>query len=174
MPGFLSDAAHRFAQGVRALRPARIPANRDAVLGSVLTAPQAAAFRELPAFDQVHLLDVHDRLKNAGVSDPNLLAAGLLHDIGKVDAHGRVGLPDRVIRVLLRRVSPRLLARLAASPSPGPLHGLHLSVHHPRLGAERARALGCAPRTIALIACHEDNDPHTDDDLRQLQQADRG
>ena len=95
MPGFLSDAGHRFAQGVRALWPARIPANRDAVLESVLTGPQAAAFRELPAFDQVHLLGVHDRLKNAGVSDPNLLAAGLLHDIGKVDAHGRVRLPDR-------------------------------------------------------------------------------
>jgi putative nucleotidyltransferase with HDIG domain len=174
MPGFVGEVGHRLGQGARALRAERMPEHSDAVLASVLTAQQAAAFRALPAFDQIHLLEVHQCLKEAGVTDLDLQAAGLLHDIGKIDAHGRVRLPDRVARVVLRRVSPGLLTRLAASSSPGLLHGLYLCVHHPRLGAERARALGCTERTIELIARHEDEGPHFDDELRLLQQADRG
>ncbi len=174
MPRHLDDVAHRLVQGLRGLRPSRIPGDRDVVLQSVLTDDQADAICALPAYDQVHLLGVHDRLRRAGVVNRDLLAAGLLHDLGKVDDNGAVRLPDRVARVLLRRVSPRLLARLSSSSAPGPLHGLYLCVHHPRLGAERARALGCSERTVRLILCHEDNGREIDDDLRQLQTADRG
>ncbi|MBN9012775.1 MAG: hypothetical protein J0H25_06950, partial [Rhizobiales bacterium] len=81
---------------------------------------------------------------------------------------------DRVTRVLLRRRAPRLLARLSDVPNRPLLHGLHLCVHHARLGAERARRLGCSERTIWLIAHHEDRDPGDDADLIALQKADRG
>ena len=66
------------------------------------------------------------------------------------------------------------LARLANAPDLRLLHGLHLCVHHPRLGAERAASLGCSERTVWLIAHHEDRGPGGDAELIALQRADRG
>jgi hypothetical protein len=136
-----------------------------------LTPEQSDAFCALPAYDQIHLIAVFERLRSGG---PDLLIAGLLHDIGKADQRGRVRLVDRVARVVLRQATPRLLARLAASPGNQLLHGLHLCVHHPRLGAERAKALGCSDRAVWLIAHHEDREPGNDPELIALQAADRG
>ncbi len=154
--------------------PARIPAEREAALASSLTAMQAGAFRGLPAYDQVHLLTVHARLAAAGVTDADLLTAGLLHDIGKMDQHGAVRLTDRVAYVLLRWLRPAMLARFAESSKPGIGYGLHLCVHHSQLGAQRAAALGCNARTVWLIANHDVDNVPFDHELALLQTADRG
>ncbi len=174
MSGQVQKVAHRLSQGFGALAPARIQAGREAALASSLTVMQAGAFRGLPAYDQVHLLNVHARLTAAGVTDAYLLIAGLLHDIGKMDQYGVVRLPDRVAYVLLRWLGPAMLARLAESPKPGAGYGLHLCVHHPRLGAERAAALGCNARTVWLIANHDADNVPFDRELALLQVADRG
>lgn len=162
---------YRLRQGFSALRP-RLPHDRDEILAAVVTPAQAAAFRGLPAHDQAHLCRVCRILLASGVADRDLLAAALLHDVGKADAGGRVRLPDRVARVLLAWLAPRLLARLAALPAPGPRRGFALAVHHPRLGAERAAQLGCSRRTCWLIAHHEDEPPPDDPDLLRLMAAD--
>lgn len=169
-----SDVTHRLSQGIRALLPSTIRPDRDCVLDSLLEPPAADAFRRLPRFDQAHLLAVYDRLARTGTASADLLVAGLLHDLGKVDGNGQVRLPDRVARVLLRRLAPGLLSRLADRPDHPLFHGLSLCVHHPRLGAERARQLGCTERTAWLIAHHEDDDPGGDRELTMLQAADRG
>jgi hypothetical protein len=156
------------------LRPSVIRADRDEILSRVLEPHAAEAFRKLPRFDQIHLLAVHDRLGRGGNSSDDLLAAGLLHDIGKADSTGHVRLPDRVARVLLRRIAPGVLTKLADESGRPIFHGLRLCVHHPRLGAERARKLGCNERTVWLIAHHEDEEPGDDRELAMLQAADRG
>src|SRR5206468_2406096 len=86
----------------------------------------------------------------------DLLAAALLHDIGK---HPGVGLSQRTIRVLLARW-PRLLASLAST------HwlprrwrsGLHRLFDHAAIGADRAAAWGCTPATVAIIRASHDAD----------------
>ncbi len=162
----------RVRQGLRALRP-RLPTDRDAIVAATLTPAQGAAFRDLSMTDQAHLCRAYRRLRAKGVADPDLLAATLLHDLGKASKEGRVRLPDRIGRVLLAAVAPGLLRRWACVPAPRWRHGLALAVHHPALGAERAATLGCSPRVRWLIAHHEDRSAMGDPDLALLAEADR-
>ena len=162
----------RVRQGLRALRP-RLPADRDAIVAATLTPAQGSAFRALSTTDQAHLCRAYRALRAKAVADPELLAATLLHDLGKASREGRVRLPDRVARVILASVAPGLLRRLARVPAPGWRRGLALAVHHPALGAERAAAVGCSPRVRWLIAHHEDRSAMSDPDLALLALADR-
>ncbi len=160
------------AQGWEALQP-EVPRERDDLLAENLTSCQAAAFRALPAFHQRHLCRVYRLLQREGVADPDLLKAGLLHDLGQA-ADGKVRLPDRVALVLLRRLAPRLLRRLARRPASGWRRGLALAEHHAALGAELAASLGCPPRVCWLIRHHEDEAlARHDRDLSVLMAADR-
>ena len=163
--------AYRLEQGLGALR-ARVPLDRDAILSSALTMSQAAAFCALPAHDQAHLCQVYRLVLAQGAAGDDLLAAALLHDIAKAGPDGRVRLPDRVARVVLKRLAPRLLDRLTRLPAPRWRTGLALAVRHPHLGAERARALGCSERICWLIAHHHDEPPVDDPDLLRLIAAD--
>jgi hypothetical protein len=160
-------ATHRIHQGLVALSP-KAPQNRDAILSTVLTRAQAAAFRELPKFDQDHLCRVYEHLKARGETDPDVLTAGLLHDIGKVSNEGTVRLLHRAGRVLIGRYAPKLLSWLARPPAEGWRTGWALSVHHPEIGAKKARALGCSDTTVWLIAHHEDRPPIEDPRLKRL------
>ena len=162
---------YRLRQGLGALRP-RLPDDRDAILASTLTRAQADAFRRLPVHDQAHLCRVHRTLVAGGERDPDLLVAALLHDIAKAGPGGQVRLHDRVVRVVLRRFAPSLLSRLARWPAPRWRAGIALAVHHPRLGAERAKTLGCSDRACWLIAHHEDAPLPEDADLHRLVAAD--
>ncbi len=150
-----------------------MPAELENAVSSLLTDAQAAAFRQLSAYDQAHLFRVYQRLVAAGERDRDLLIAALLHDVGKATPSARVRLPDRVARVILRRCAPRLLDRLAQLPAPWWRAGLALAVHHPRIGARMAAALGCAPRVCWLIEHHEDDPPPPDPALLRLIAADR-
>ena len=170
-PAGIARPIYRLIQGFRALVPA-IPAERDAILANVLSPPQAAAFRALPTHDQAHLCRVYQLLVAAGETERDLLVAALLHDVAKAGPRGRVRLHDRIARVVLRAVAPGVLQRLARRPAPRWRLGLALAVHHPSLGADRARALGCSERTCWLIAHHESDPLPADPDLRRLVAAD--
>lgn len=139
----------------------------------LLTAPQRASFLSLARYDQDHLLCVCSKLRSAGYSDPDLLVAGMLHDIGKCEGKLHVRFVDRITKVVLTRVAPGLLKHLARPPARGWRGGLVLAVHHPELGAERAMDLGCNDRTCWLIQHHEDIDAHDPGPLKALQDADR-
>ena len=165
-----SSLLYRPRQGLAALfGQGRV---HDTDVPVILSPAQEAAFLALPRYDQAHLLAVYRRLVDAGVGDDELLLAAILHDIGKVGFGTRVRLHDRVVTVLLRRLSPALLARLARLPATGWRRGLALAVHHPHLGATIAAGLGCSERTCWLIAHHADAPPHADPDLRILVEAD--
>jgi hypothetical protein len=138
-----------------------------------LSPTQSAAFRDLPAPDQAHLCRVCATILNGPEATSDLISAALLHDVGKVSARGSVHLADRIAKVLLTKIAPTLLNRLAARPAPRLLEGLSLAVHHPDLGALKAASLGCSERTCWLIAHHEDEPPHIDHDLCLLVAADR-
>jgi hypothetical protein len=163
---------HRMAQGMRALSLLMRSVDPPEV-GDLLTPAQRAAFHALPAFDRAHLASVLSWLRAAGETDPDVLQAALLHDIGKhADGH-RVMLIHRALNVLLERYAPGALARLAHLPAPWWRAGLALAVHHPRLGAEMAAELGCSPRTCWLIAHHEDDPLPDDPHLLRLVEADQ-
>jgi len=69
--------------------------------------------------DQRHALAVYHKLCHAGHTNPQLLAAALLHDVGKAAA--RLPAWQRAVIVLLDRFAPRLLARLSQGEPQGRL-----------------------------------------------------
>jgi hypothetical protein len=112
--------------------------------------PDAAwpLFAAMPTADRRHALDVVARLAAAGHQDRDLLAAALLHDAAK--GH-RMRLWHRVGGVLLGRLAPRSLARLASSDPGSWRYPFHLYLHHAALSADAALAAGCHPRVAAFI-----------------------
>jgi hypothetical protein len=145
------------------------------VLGGVRPAERAAVGRwlspaELDLFDRMHRADqrhglgVVRTLRRAGVTDREVLVAGLLHDCGK----GRTGLLPRIVHALGDAYCARLGRIGAMIPGMGP--ALERLERHPEISADLAAAAGCSPRTVELIRWQEaPRDPAFG---RLLQQAD--
>jgi hypothetical protein len=162
----------RIVQGLRGLSPGRAGARVDRSALSYLTPVQRARFEQMPAFDQQHLCRVANFLIANGVTDSDVVVAGLLHDIGKCDGQRCVRLPDRVGKVVLKRFFPGMLANVADEYPTGRFSGLALTVRHPEIGSAIARELGCSERTCWLIRFHEAESDFDDPDLALLQSAD--
>lgn len=125
-------------------------------------------FSNLGPGDQRHLVAVAWRLQKAGAND-DLVTAGLLHDIGKSAPGVTIRVTDRVARVVLGRLVPAALARLAQRPHP-PRCGSALWVlaRHPAAGADLVGQAGYNARVQWLIANHERSEPVNDPDLLLL------
>jgi hypothetical protein len=121
------------------------PAER-AALSSSLTSPQLAVFDAMPVADRRHGLDVVARLRADGVTEPDVLVAGLLHDAGKGTT---VGLWPRVAWSLGEAWGP--WAVRAARRVPGFAPALDRIRDHAELSAGLAAAAGCSTRTVELI-----------------------
>ncbi|HLQ29499.1 MAG TPA: hypothetical protein VK140_09715 [Ktedonobacteraceae bacterium] len=79
--------------------------------------PSSAAlklFQSMSPADQRHALRVCRGLAARGCTDEDMLAAALLHDVGK--AQGRVPFWTRPVIVLGKKLAPRLLAHLTVYP----------------------------------------------------------
>lgn len=147
---------YRLGQFRAALWP-RIAPDERAILALWLPPRAAALFQAMPRRDQRHSLNVFYTLRAAGHGEPDLLAAALLHDVGKTVHDGRpVRTWHRVIVVLLDTLKPGLVAQLANEQPDNWRYPLHAHLHHPGQGAQLARAAGCSQRTAMLIERHQD------------------
>jgi hypothetical protein len=120
------------------------PAERSG-LDAWLTGRQLALFDGMHVADRRHGLDVVTTLRGEGVTDPEVLLAGLLHDAGK----GRTGVWPRVVHSLGQAYGswvPRVAGVLP--PVRAALARLR---DHAEVSASMAKAAGCSPRTVELI-----------------------
>ena len=110
-------------------------------------------FCRMPSMDQHHCLAVFGTLREAGHTDPSLLEAALLHDVGKTLGPVRIG--HRVLAVLGKALFPALWNTLDGQPC---TWRYPFSVHrrHAALGAELAEEAGCTSDVVWLVAHHED------------------
>lgn len=138
---------HRVAQFIGHLR-ARVEPGEEAGARHLLPDAAWPLFAAMPTADRRHALDVAGRLLAAGQTDPDLLAAAMLHDAAK--GH-RTRLWHRVSGVVLGAVAAGALARLASPEERSWRYPFHLYLHHADLSAEAALLAGCSPRTADLI-----------------------
>ncbi|MEE9615889.1 MAG: hypothetical protein V3T90_02645 [Anaerolineae bacterium] len=192
-----SAPRYRVGQFLRALA-ARVSEEEVEQAIRILTPEARALFRCQAVQDQHHALVVYHALRQAGHTNPQLLAAALLHDVGKAAA--RLPAWQRAVIVLLEHFAPCLLARLSqgeprgralslpkepALPAPSVVEGslpkgwsrpCVVHARHPEVGSRWAREAGCTPLTIALIRRHQDRltGRQTEEDqlLAALQAAD--
>ncbi|OQY18518.1 MAG: hypothetical protein DRI77_09870 [Chloroflexi bacterium] len=121
----------------------------------ILTPKSLSLFRSMAIQDQRHALDVYRTLRREGHTNPQLLAAALLHDAGKAAA--RLPPWQRAVILLLKRFAPCLLARLSRGEPRGWRRSFVVHARHPEIGARRAEEAGCSPLTVALIRRHQDH-----------------
>ncbi len=140
---------YRTRQFIRAVAPAA-PAAEEAETANVLAPAQLELFRSMSPALQRHHLGVYRDLRSAGCADGDVLAAALLHDVGK----GRISVWIRVLYVLL---PPAVVRRLAQHDAAGWRGMMYRQIHHPRLGARLAGQAGAGAATVWLIE-HQDND----------------
>lgn len=146
---------YRVGQFMRALVAPRLVSQEKIEQATQVLTPEAQIlFHRQTIQDQIHALAVHDALCRSGYTDPNLLAAALLHDVGKASAW----LPPwrRAIFVLLERFAPRLWARLIEREPRGWQRALVIYAHHPEVGARWTEQAGCSSLTVALIRRHQE------------------
>jgi hypothetical protein len=143
---------------------ARVGTRERAELATWLDPAQLALFDTMHVADRRHGLDVVRSLRTDGVTDRDVLLAGLLHDAGK----GRTGVGPRVAYSLGQRYGA-LLWRSAAV-APGWSAALIRLRDHAAASADLAAAAGCPARTVALIR-HQDA-PRDPEFGRLLQLAD--
>jgi hypothetical protein len=167
--------AYRVGQFGRGLVP-WVPARDRALAAAVLTERQLAAFCLMSPADQRHAVGVARALIAEGARDPDLIVAGLLHDLGKVDrqGNGRVLVLHRVAKVLVGRWMPDFWGWLSAPERPSLVRGCYLLQQHPALGAMWAADLGVSPRACTLIAAHQEGTVGADaaEALRRLRRVD--
>lgn len=145
---------YRVRQLVRALF-ARHVVSRDRVQKATKSlSPEAQAlFARQTLHDQRHALAVYETLCRRGHTSEDLLAAALLHDVGKAVARLRPW--ERGLLVLAERFAPRRLDYLIGAAQGGFWEPLAQYVRHPEIGASWARNAGCSPVTVELIRQHE-------------------
>ena len=141
------------------------PAER-AELEAWLSDSQLALFDGMHVADRRHGLDVVATLRADGMTDPEVLLAGLLHDAGK----GQTGVWPRVVYALGQRYGS-WIPRLAGVVPPARAAQARLR-DHAEVSAVLAAAAGCSPRTVELIR-HQDApvDPIAGEQLRLADEA---
>ncbi len=114
-------------------------------------------FVSMSAADQRHSLRVCRGLAARGWSNPDMLIAALLHDVGK--AEGRVPFWTRPVIVLASHCAPRLLTALTAYPVeewglPRWRRSLSYAWWHAEVGADLAERAGVSADAVHYIRMH--------------------
>jgi hypothetical protein len=170
----LSRLAYRSRQFWNAVftPPRQVPGE---LLAPHLTPALCELFWQMQPSEQAHALKVMQRLQAAGQTDPDLLAAALLHDVGKSLAPLSVW--ERVGIVLFKRFRFGFEKDGRRPGGRGLRRALRVAAGHPAWGADLAAEAGAGERTVELIRRHQDSftsrpGSPLDELLRALQSAD--
>jgi HD domain len=147
------SATYRVRQFVSALS-ARVSPDDLREADEVLPPDAQKLFRRMNVPDQRHSLNVMRTLRQQGHTEPDLLAAALLHDVAKSAAW--ITPLHRTIIVLSKRFTPGLLAWLTSGEPRGWRRPFVIHRRHTEISAEWAAQAGCSALAVALIRRHQE------------------
>jgi len=147
------SATYRVRQFASALL-ARVSPDDLREADEVLPSDAQKLFRRMSVSDQRHSLNVMRTLRRQGHTEPDALAAALLHDAGK--SATRLYPWHRAIIVLSTRFAPSVLAWLTRGEPRGWRRPFVIHRQHTEIGAEWAAQAGCSPLTVSLIRRHQE------------------
>ncbi|HEV2006568.1 MAG TPA: hypothetical protein VGQ85_08145 [Candidatus Limnocylindrales bacterium] len=164
-PGSIGWWAGKVRQTRRHLT-ARVSPRERQDLAAWLRPAELAIFDGMHIADRRHGLDVVATLRVDGVTDPEVLVAGLLHDAGK----GDTSINPRVIYSLSAAYGDWISR--AVSWLPGMTASLARLRAHAETSAQMAAAAGCSERTVELIRWQDaPRDPEVGERLRLADEA---
>lgn len=147
-------AGYRASQFVKAVAASPDPA-RIELAETILAAAQFRLFLQMQPSEVNHSLQMAEKLIESGETHPELLAAALLHDVGK--SRLPIRLWERVAVVLVQQWLPGLYERWATS---GELRGwkriFAVAAQHPAWGAEMAAQAGASAMVVELVGRHQE------------------
>lgn len=129
------------------------PAMR-AEVAAVLSAQELALFDRFSLNDQWHSYRVMQMLRDAGHTQPALLVAALLHDVGKTRLS--LSIWQRSLIVLVSLLLPRQAAVWGQGEAVGWKRPFVVKAQHPAWSAAMATAAGSLPQAIELMRRHQD------------------
>jgi hypothetical protein len=119
-----------------------------------LSPPLMELFLSLQAQEQAHSLKVFRLLRELDQLHPDLLAAALLHDVGK--SRYRLHLWERVLIVLSNALFPHKVKSWGQSEPRGWRRPFVIAEQHPNWGSEMAIQAGASSLTASLIRRHQE------------------
>ncbi len=130
------------------------PAEGDRVwVEETLSEAEYGLWRRMTGADRRHSVQVGQDVERilGNEATPPVLAAALLHDVGKIDAD--LGTWGRVIATLSAKVAGRDAAKLWIKSS-GFTRKVGLYLHHPEIGADMLELAGSDPLTVSWTEEH--------------------
>lgn len=173
---WMNRICYRALQFWAALQNPQLQDNELELVKSILTTPQMHLFNKLQNSEKKHGIRVLKTLVGEGETNPDLITAALIHDIGKTVYPLRPW--ERVLVVLGKRFFPHLHKEWGKRKPKGLTRPFVVALNHSQWGAELARIAGTNPMVITLIREHEtvseSNDPQflKNHLLHTLQKAD--
>ena len=123
----------------------------------MLTPEQYSLFLRLQPCEQAHSLNLLHALCAEGQSNPDLLAASLLHDVGKSRHPLRTW--ERVVIVLANVFLPKQAWEWGDAQPCGWRRPFVIARQHPAWGAEMTAQTGASDLLVELIRRHQDDLP---------------
>lgn len=124
---------------------------------AVLSPATFTLFTSQQLGEQVHCLRIFHSLCVSGEQDPDLLAAALLHDVGKIRRPLRAW--ERALIVLAKEFAGERAAQWGRAEPHGWRAAFAVAEQHPTWGADMAREAGATGCTVSLIRRHQDPAP---------------
>jgi hypothetical protein len=148
---------YRLAQFWWAVSAKGFQPKANSEIESTLSEAEYGLFARFSTADQRHSYQVYKTLCKAGYAQPDLLKAGILHDIGKTIVSLSVW--EKSLTVIGEKFFPKLLSSWGRGNLQGWKRPFVVRVQHPEWGARMAEDAGSSVLVVNLIRRHQDSLP---------------